>query len=888
MINPVLLVAQRLAERLDDGISLEDIEQTLERFTEQAASMRATMMRTMLGMADHTGRHELKEKAAIQTWNESGLHHYSLVFTAHPIFALGESDAACLGEAIVRPGSPTRGFRPLETITLAEEHGRAMTAMNHVRRSLCTLNRMRLHHAGNWRGVTPVRMSLAHWVGYDLDGRDDIRWHDSFRFRLAEKALILEYYAERLAGIDLPLEGVAEAVSGEYEATRSDIGRFEAFAAGTGSLSAAANGLSERTDKVTDTTAWQKELLARGDQADDSTAIEARLLAWEMADYNMGVGGIHLRLNAIQIRNAMRTVDGRGLSEETGGIDSSRLLMERLSKRISTLEAEDVNFRDLDTERSTAGRLMILARQILKHIDSQQPIRLLVAECERPLTLLSSLFLARLYRVADQMDISPLFETRHGLEHGAAVIEQLLRNQHYLDYVRGRRRLSIQMGFSDAGRFVGQVPATLAIERLQLKLARVHQRHLDSDVALLLFNTHGESLGRGGARGSIANRQHYILSPHVRFFCQRNNIPLMHESAFQGGDGYLWFQNPDIADATIARLYATEFATPEDPQDPFYEHTDFALDLFLHIKQWQERLFDNSDYAMLLDLFGNNTLPTTGSRPGKRALSSLGARRNPSKIRAIVHNALLQQSGYLANVVGGLGQAGMLDIDQLSELYSRSPRLRQLIDHALTARNLGSTTALMAYGALFEHNFWINSAYQNREIIHVRSARTIAYALGTQEPAEAISRLSALLRDDLLDLARLARRLNIENVHLPVSKEHLLIDSLHVLRLMMMIQTCSLVSRLPRFAEHNATTRQDLIRMAIGMDIPAVARVIEQEFNLGHKGDHSEAFTEPGRAEEASLRYQEIDTAILKPIQRMHRMMVHISMVVGLIYGGHG
>jgi phosphoenolpyruvate carboxylase len=68
---------------------------------------------------------------------------------------------------------------------------------------------------------------------------------------------------------------------------------------------------------------------------------------------------------------------------------------------------------------------------------------------------------------------------------------------------KARGRFAIQTGFSDAGRFIGQLPASLAIERLQIQLAR----HLDAadmtGIEALVFNTHGESAGRGCHPGGL-------------------------------------------------------------------------------------------------------------------------------------------------------------------------------------------------------------------------------------------------------------------------------------------------------------------------------------------------------------------------------------------------
>ena len=54
--------------------------------------------------------------------------------------------------------------------------------------------------------------------------------------------------------------------------------------------------------------------------------------------------------------------------------------------------------------------------QILKHIDRTNPIRMLIAECENPFTVLAGVYLAKLYGIENQVDVSPLLETEEALE----------------------------------------------------------------------------------------------------------------------------------------------------------------------------------------------------------------------------------------------------------------------------------------------------------------------------------------------------------------------------------------------------------------------------------------------------------------------------------------
>jgi phosphoenolpyruvate carboxylase len=171
------------------------------------------------------------------------------------------------------------------------------------------------------------------------------------------------------------------------------------------------------------------------------------------------------------------------------------------------------NFAALAIENSTAIRQFLAMAQILGHIDADAPIRMLVAECEQPTTVLAALYFAKLFGIDDKVDVSPLFETESALEHGGRFLDALLAEPAYRDYAKARGRVSIQTGFSDAGRFVGQIPAALAIERLQGRLSEAMAANGLTDVAALIFNTHGESMGRGAHPDSFADRLAWPLSP---------------------------------------------------------------------------------------------------------------------------------------------------------------------------------------------------------------------------------------------------------------------------------------------------------------------------------------------------------------------------------------
>src|SRR5690606_2772233 len=182
------------------------------------------------------------------------------------------------------------------------------------------------------------------------------------------------------------------------------------------------------------------------------------------------------------------------------------------------------------------------------------PIRMLVAECEQPATMLAALYFAKLFGIEEKVDISPLFETESALEHGGRFLDELLAEEDYRSYARARGRVAIQTGFPDAGRSVGQTPAGLAVERLQGRLAEAMAENELTGVAALIFDTHGESMGRGAHPFSIADRLDWPLSPWARRRFARAGIRLEPEVSFQGGDGYLFFATPELALATLSRI----------------------------------------------------------------------------------------------------------------------------------------------------------------------------------------------------------------------------------------------------------------------------------------------------------------------------------------------
>ena len=253
----------------------------------------------------------------------------------------------------------------------------------------------------DWRSLRPRLLTLASWVAYDIDGRLDILWTDSLGARITVAQRQLRHYRTYVRDISAPADSplgrelqALDARLGEaIECHEQDLALLpqslendQAIAAFSRFL---AGGSAARLRETSVLLAHLDAALAAA--PDDDTAVSLVALRAEAANFGLGVSHTHFRLNATNLA---------------------------------------INFGSLLAEQTSAKRLFMLVAQILKHVDSDTPIRFLVAETEEAATLLTALYFAKLFGVEDRVDLSPLFETPAALRHGHEIIAELLANRH--------------------------------------------------------------------------------------------------------------------------------------------------------------------------------------------------------------------------------------------------------------------------------------------------------------------------------------------------------------------------------------------------------------------------------------------------------------------------
>jgi len=914
-LNPIVNVAFDLSRRLESGsIAFGDLRALAVRLMDRACVQRARHLREHVGFVDSATTYKEFADYVESTTKGGDFDAFEarwtrartgIVLTAHPTFGLSDALSRKMAEIALAGGPESQVIgtphRPDIPIVLDYEHASAQEAIGNLRDAYVDLARRFFATATGTFGDKALKLSprlatVASWVGYDLDGRNDIRWTFSFLLRIKEKQAALNDIRDRFLALKDELGGGAEVqrlsrqITGKLDlaiaAVDEQITALDQVRPSGITLAEAANVITRPEGYNLVTTEPLTTLLEALIEAAPSQEAKCAVAALSslLQATGLGMSHIHLRVNAVQINNAFRAFVHEPWTRDL----SERQALARIVEMIRTASPESVNFETLELETATAIRQFALAAQIAKHVDRDTPSRYLIAECESPATILIALFFAKLLGVEKIVDISPLFETPAALETGPRLIERLLQEDAYRDYVRGRGRICVQTGYSDAGRFIGQIAAGLAHERLHFGLAQVVNKANLANVETLIFSTHGESMGRGAYPGPMRRRLRYVFSGEARWRFFRHGLPVKHETSFQGGDGYLFFANREFATRALATIVISG-RDPGEGEDHFYADVNLALDFQLRLRDYQQQLFAHPGYRALLGAFGTNLLFKTGSRPVKRQGDHASERGDPARMRAIPNNAILQQFGYVANVVSGLGAAVGSERERFVELAKRSPRLKRLIEMIARAKQLSSLNAVGANAIPFDAGFWALRAAWGREPHLEAPFKTLAARLLEDNRAGAVNGLAHHLRLDAIELHSLLEDIGVEGGKIP-DDHRLELDLLQAIRLTLIMRIFILAAQLPRFTTVNDVSHEQIFRQALALEIPDVVGFMRQAFpHRAHAAAGAAEFEEQATYRPHSIDdYGRLETEILEPMEQAYEFVREVGTGISHHWGAFG
>ncbi len=969
-INPVQCLGREIAEQLDSGAlppdALADLVQHLigKGFEVRADRLRRYFGKTepganeqsLRGLFQHLARDGARAKGTVpfpvfKARVEQAL--FGIVFTAHPTFSTNARVFEALAilatnhdpqgralserkrEQLIRQISG-ENHMPDQPLNLATEQKLSIAAIVNLRRALRRAHGLLLevaaeHYPKEWTALKPRLLTIASWVGYDLDGRNDIRWTDVLQRRLIIQEVQLarmldDIHSLRQSGtrsgaksaqkkskgalrddLDQLLELAESKLALAIKEVRDEIEVFGDFDPGHQSDTEHLQRISQRMHEGRDRRLTDgSEIVDLLDRAmelamPDAMRREMCLIRAEIANAGLGLAHMHVRINAQQIHNSIRkAVDLRSSPEDARFRKS---LIAKMNTLLDEVKPVSINFGSVMNERPSAKRLFMICRQILTYVDSATPIRFLIAETESSFTVLAALYYARLFGVEDRLEICPLFETEAAIQQGSKIIDTLLENPHFRRYVEKTGKLCIQTGYSDAGRYLGQTPAGGSIERLKGRVARLFEKHGLKNVQFISFDTHGESIGRGGHPGGFLERFRYITHPRSLNAFRSWGIPYKQESTFQGGDGYLYFLTETGALAALTRVmeYAlapTEGTPAAGENDPYYDERDYVTEFFTTVKEFQVALMNEPSYGALLSAFAPNLLYPTGSRALKRQHDSASGDidyRHPTQIRAIPHNGMLQQLGLLANSIGGVGEAIHKDPQDFLSLYKRSGRFRQLIAIARYGAAVSDGDILHAYLDLTDPAFWLQQAAecesQERRDAMLRLTEHFEDLPIHRETAPVFRKLYR----DYIELRRGLEMLGAEGKVREgdpayVSEEtRELLAVLHAVRLAILQEIYLVGTRIPQFSSQHNTTHKRIMQRLLQLEIDHVMEAMSRIFPLTDAPAKAEDYGEHATYEtDESQDYSQEHVRIFQPIRRLHELSrqlttaaVHVTGAIG-------
>ncbi len=898
--NPVLLVSLAISRQLDTGaLSETDIAALIRDLRDAAFTDRAGRIAGYLGgidtatntailgrLAQHLLRPDPNDSpvrwAEYQALTERT--RFAAVFTAHPTFSLPLPVNQALAEAACgRPAPSFTSHRP-PPITLRAEFDQSVLAIANGRDAIDRFNAALISVArtawpDRWTDLAPSPVVLSTWVGYDTDGRTDIGWWDTMKLRLEMKRLQFERLHAQTAELR-PAAALAERIAAARDMV---VKQIEACPAHPDPVSVAAFAKTMIGGKDTALASPAPLLPLFRDAiaaADDHAKLSLTVARAGLISHGLALAHTHTRLNAAQIHNVVR--QRLGFADAPEDPSRRRALFAKINAALDAVQPEPVDFGALLAEQASAAKLMMTVAQIVKHIDGSVPVRFLIAETETGYTLLAALWLARLFGIEKHIEISPLFETAEALEQGATVLEEALRSPHYRAYLKQTGKLALQFGYSDSGRYVGQLAASYLIERLRLKIGQTLERHGVSGVEVILFDTHGESIGRGAHPGSLADRLKYLSPTASRQALSHAGLKVREEAAFQGGDGYLLFGTPELALATITRIAEQTYHPAAGPiEDPVYADPDFAADFFATIRTAMEGLVEDAGYAALLGAFGPSLLDKTGSRPSARQTDGMGGAariRHPSELRAIPNNAILQQVGWCANTLQGIGAAAARHPETFNELRQSSRRFHRAMDFAEHALAHSDIDVLRAVIATLDPGTWLDRAAHTKREGRAEALVAVARAL---ERMDIWASAQSLFRRISAD--HLALRSTWHDVPRMKTREVLL----HALRLTLIHRIWLLATEIPDFSPRHGVTRQVMEAAILRLDIDASLTMLAEIFPSAPDPAADADYGEPAPKRRTSAYAREHEE-IFAPIRRLFGMVREIATAVTHEVGAFG
>ena len=949
--NSINMLALDISRRLEkDKLNFSALEALIQRLTVGSVGLKVDRLKKYIGEVDIKKNNQkistlLEKLTKDNNGNTISFENFKkkieddvfgIVLTAHPTFGMSLpmlQDIASMAsmtnlngkkielkdiKKIIKKIFKTEQ-RPHFDITLDYEHELSMIALKNLQLALNYFFKQVIFVTKNiykdkFVEIVPNFFNLHSWVGYDVDGRGDISWVDTLTKRLKLKIEQLILYQNSIRELEnnygkylnniKEFKNLKNAILKSQKLNEDIITRIsdKKILTDNQKLKRCSKYIHDNKEKLLTSV----EVLAsnlkkiiiffqeKNSEKFVNLVTDIQLLRIQILNFGLGLAKTQVRLNASQLNNAISKEIN--LTGEPDDPSIKRTYLNSVSKLIEKVKPVKINFGTISHENMNAKRYFMILAQIFKFIDNQHPIRFLIAECDYALTALTALYYAKLFNVEKNIDISPLFETEKALANGHHIIENLIKNAHFKQYIIDRGRICIQTGFSDAGRYLGQTAAVFSIENLQRKIAKILSENGLSKIKLLIFDTHGESIGRGGHPVSLNDRLKYVSCQYTKKKMKDWNIKLSQEISFQGGDGYQYFMNKEISYSAITRILNFCLDDKQYSEDKLYNSPDFGVEFVNTVKQFNTTIMNDPNYAALLSVFSSNMLHSTGSRAIKRQNDS-GVKTlvyHPSPTRAIPQNSILQQLGMLANSLGGIGKFIRKDQKRFSEFYNKSERFRRVMDIVKYSFAFSDIEVLKAYIDCFDPGMWLSWSTRTAEKKRSENMRSVANLLESFDVHWRLNKVYRVLHQEYMEirdwlLGRKSKgRIAVGRgrvVEKEIRDELLL---MHGIRVAIFHEIFLLSVQIPKFSDQSGVSRDEIIAKIIRFDILDSVSILRKIFPI--KKDEM-IFTDYGEVSnyisEKNINYVK-ENEIFKRLEALFECTRRVSSGINYFVGSVG
>ncbi len=317
---------------------------------------------------------------------------------------------------------------------------------------------------------------------------------------------------------------------------------------------------------------------------------------------------------------------------------------------------------------------------------------LLIAMSETATSVLSAVLLAAQYGIEDKLRIMPLWETAVANKRAGIIALDLLSCESFRNYLKYHNNtLSAELGYSDLGRFIGQLQAggiVMSNTKITVRgnIATFNAKN-GTKFQVHFYDTHGLALGRGGGQMTVKEILEYQNPDGT------HNGSTFEES-WQGEHNQLFGGDP----RTVQNLFSQylniliQKRVEAKKTDPCFEGKNWKLlqKFGNSIEQYYTGTLQNKKrYNLYLQMIlGVNTIAKTGQRKITRSAKPTSV----NDTRAISHNAMAQNISSSEMNLLGIGHAVQkLNIDekrQLEELFVTSPHVRAALKMTFLPREL--------------------------------------------------------------------------------------------------------------------------------------------------------------------------------------------------------